>query len=51
MDAELYDWIMSKVKDHTFRNFSHGVEFCVAKVKRSEEGEEKRRFRIDDSKI
>ena len=39
LDPDLYDWINSKIEDHTFRNFSHGVEYCIAKVK---EGEEKK---------
>ncbi|KUE73337.1 hypothetical protein AUQ37_02610 [Candidatus Methanomethylophilus sp. 1R26] len=50
LDPEIYDWLMSKVEDHTFMNVSHGLEFCLYKVKKSEEGEKKQCFRSENSK-
>lgn len=39
-EDELLEWIESKIKDNTFHNFQHAVDYCLSKIY----GEEKPRF-------
>lgn len=51
IDRAAYEWLASKIEDHTFANFSHGLEFCIFKVMESEKRERPRaHFRFEHSK-
>jgi len=39
VDPEAYNWLISKVEDHTFANQSHGVEFCIFRALKADKGE------------
>lgn len=34
LDSSTIEWIHSKISDGKFRNFSHGLDWCVAQQRR-----------------
>lgn len=48
VDPDVFDWMMSRVRDCTFANQSHAVGYCLRRIM-EQEGEEQKRFRIERS--
>ena len=43
LSMDIYEYIESKIQDHTFANVSHGVELALARYREREERERRDR--------